>query len=119
VVRCVNSVDGAFATLVHLSYSSSVAFTLTVVEEAERIIEQLQHHDQRRYRKVVKCLALLSQDPTYPGLASHPYVTFKGPGGETVWESYVEQNTPAAWRLWWYYGPTKGEITVVDVGPHP
>ena len=70
-----------------------MAFTLTVVEEAEHIIEQLQHRDQRNTRKVVKCLA--------------------------VWESYVEQDTPAAWRVWWYYGPAKGEITVVDLGPHP
>ena len=70
-----------------------MAFTLTVVEEAEHIIEQLQHRDQRNYRKVVKCLA--------------------------VWESYVEQDTPAAWRVWWYYGPAKGEITVVDLAPHP
>lgn len=36
-----------------------------------------------------------------------------------MWESYVENNTPSAWRIWWFDGPGDEVITVVDVGPHP
>lgn len=39
--------------------------------------------------------------------------------GEEVWESYVENKTPGAWRLWWVYGPGADTLTIVIVGPHP
>ena len=41
------------------------------------------------------------------------------PSGEEVFESYAQNNTPAAHRLFWYYGPEKKEITVVTITPHP
>jgi hypothetical protein len=42
-------------------------------------------------------------------------------GGKTckVWKSYLENNTPAAGRLFWVYGPGKAEITVIGLEPHP
>jgi hypothetical protein len=43
-----------------------------------------------------------------------------------VWDSYVENRIPGAWRIWWMYGPdeirdnqTVAVITVLDIGPHP
>ncbi len=36
-----------------------------------------------------------------------------------LWESYVENKTPSAWRVWWIYGPADGQITIVTIGPHP
>ena len=57
--------------------------------------------------------------PSYPGLNSHEYLSLKGPGGEDVWESYVENRTPGAWRIWWIYGPDGDEIVTVSIGPHP
>ncbi|MDA8358423.1 MAG: hypothetical protein M0Z95_19525 [Actinomycetota bacterium] len=96
-----------------------MAHTLTLAQKVDDLVAELSRRDQRKHRKVVKCLALLEQDPSYPSLNSHPYQTFKGPNGEPVYESYVEQHTPGAWRVWWFYGPANGEITVVDLGPHP
>lgn len=57
--------------------------------------------------------------PGHPGLNSHKYHSLTGPRGEEVWESYVENNTPGAWRLWWVYGPGADTLTIVTVGPHP
>jgi hypothetical protein len=57
--------------------------------------------------------------PSYPGLHSHKYESLTGPGGEDVWESYIENKTPGAWRLFWVYGPDGDELTVVTLGPHP
>jgi hypothetical protein len=34
-------------------------------------------------------------------------------------ESYIENRTPSAWRIWWYFGPKDGQLTVVMIGPHP
>lgn len=90
--------------------------------EAERIMEELKgdRSQQVKNQKVRKALRLLSDPgPTYPGLHSHKYQSVKGPGGEDVWESYVENHTPGAWRVWWTYGPAEDGITILTVGPHP
>ena len=39
--------------------------------------------------------------------------------GVKVWQSYLENRTPAAGRIFWAYGPGKGEITILAVEPHP
>jgi len=74
---------------------------------------------EARLKKVRKALAQLEVDPRHPGLRSHTFYTLHGPLGEAIWESYVENQTPAAWRIWWYYGPEQGVITVVALGQHP
>ena len=38
---------------------------------------------------------------------------------ESMWESYVENNSLAAYRVFWHDGPDKDEITVVAMTPHP
>ncbi len=73
----------------------------------------------KKLRKVMKTLALISQDPSYPSLQSHPYTSLKSSDGKTVWDSYVENNTPSAWRIFWWYGPEDGQITILSIGPHP
>lgn len=96
-----------------------MAFELVPTSQVEETVALLQRTDERKYRKVVRCFAKLEQDPAYPGLNSHPFENIKGPLGERIWESYVENNSPSAWRVWWYYGPGTGEISVFTVGPHP
>lgn len=71
-----------------------------------------------KLRKVRKTLAWLERDPRHPGLNSHKFRGATGDGGEDIWDSYVENNTPSAWRIFWHYGPTEGVITVVFIGPH-
>lgn len=90
--------------------------------EAEVIMDQLAADRSAKVKdqKVRKTLRLLRDaGPSYPGLNSHKYQSMTGPGGEDVWESYVENRTPGAWRIWWIYGPGLDEITIVTVGPHP
>ena len=31
----------------------------------------------------------------------------------------AENNTPAAYRIFWFYGPGKKEITIIAITPHP
>lgn len=69
-------------------------------------------------KKIRKALKLLREHgPTYPGLNTHSMNVFRGPGGETIWNSYVENGTPNAWRIFWLYGGPD-EIFVLSVGPH-
>ncbi len=75
--------------------------------------------DPAKARKVIKTLRILAENPHHPGLATHRYDAFDKTFGRTIWESYVENNTPSAWRIWWYFGPASEQITVVLIGPHP
>ena len=71
------------------------------------------------YKAVRKSTQLLVADPRHPGLQTHEYRSVKGPAGEKIFEAYAEQGTPAAYRIFWYYGPSKGMITIVAIPPHP
>lgn len=94
-------------------------FSLDLTIKVNQLLDDLKLSDQDKLDKVDSALAKLAANPRHPSLNSHPYETFKGPNDEPIWESYVENNTPSAWRLWWYYGPDRGVITVVEIGPHP
>ena len=96
-----------------------MAFLIVRTESAVKVMEALEQKDERKFKKVRKTLGLLSQDPRYPGLNSHKREAEKGPHGEDIWESYVENKTPGAWRVFWYYGPASGTITVFAITPHP
>jgi hypothetical protein len=101
---------------------SAPPFILNQTEEFDQILQDLQNKPQHaaKLRKIVKTLRLLEQvGPRHPGLNSHLYQSVKGPNGEPLWESYVENNTPSAWRIFWVYGPGPDELTIVTVGPHP
>jgi hypothetical protein len=83
---------------------------------------------KRRLRKVRKALGQLERDPRHPGLHSHQYESFPVDKDVKVWDSYVENHTPGAWRIFWHYGPDElGQpdeprqpvITVLAIGPHP
>jgi hypothetical protein len=95
-------------------------FELLVTEKVEKVLAKLEKGDQAKLKRVEKCFAQLEEDPRHPGLSSHGYDEIAGPPlGEKVFESYVENHAPSAWRAWWIYGPSEGQITVVDLGPHP
>jgi hypothetical protein len=96
-----------------------VPFLIVRSASVVAVMDGLQRTDGRKFRKIRKTLGLLSQDPRHPGLNSHKRQAEKGPGGEDVWESYVENNTPSAWRVFWYYGPAPGTVTVFAITPHP
>ena len=98
-----------------------MAYRLLFSREAQKILEDLAGSPQyaAKLRKVKKSLGLLQRDPRYPALQSHKYTSLSGSLGEDVWDSYVENRTPSAWRLFWHYGPGADVITVVTIGPHP
>ena len=79
-----------------------------------------------KLKKVQRALALLQQGPRHPGLHSHQYENFPGAPKAKVCDSYVENKTPSAWRIFWTYGPNEtvdgkeiAVITVLAITPHP
>jgi hypothetical protein len=74
---------------------------------------------QKRYKAVKKTIQLLASDPRHNSLQTHEFYSLKGPHGEKIFEAYAEQNTPAAYRVFWYYGPSKEQITIIAITRHP
>ena len=87
--------------------------------EAEEALANLQELDHKKYKKVGKTLGLMESNLRHPSLNTHKYDSYEGPNKEDVFESYVENQTPGAFRIFWYYGPGKGVITILDITPHP
>lgn len=75
--------------------------------------------EKTRYKAVKKTIGYLASNLRHRGLQTHPYLSLTGPDGEKVFVAYAQQKTPAAYRVFWYYGPTKGVITIFAITPHP
>lgn len=95
-------------------------FRLEFTPEARDVLRDLESPQHaKKLAKVRKALGHLQIDPSYPGLRSHKYTSVHGLNGEDIWDSYVENHTPSAWRIFWHYGPGADVITIVTIGPHP
>lgn len=96
-------------------------FSVNLTPPAKATLQQLQADAglTKRLSAVRKTLARLESNPRHPGLRSHRFHSVTGPNGEQAFESYAEQDTPAAYRVFWCYGPEKGEITVIAISRHP
>ena len=70
-------------------------------------------------KTVRKTLGFMETNLRHPSLNTHEFTSLKGPNGEKVFEAYVQQRTPAAYRIFWYYGPRRNQITIVTITPHP
>jgi hypothetical protein len=74
------------------------------------------------FKQVEGCInKLRAQGPRHPGLHTHEFTSLSNPlrPGEKVFEAYAQNNTPGAYRVFWCYGPAKGQITIVAITSHP
>jgi hypothetical protein len=76
---------------------------------------------QGLFKQVHKCLQLLAANPRHPGLQTHEYHSIQNPcnSKQKVFEAYVQNRTPGAYRVFWCYGPGKNQITILAITPHP
>ncbi|MGH3679683.1 MAG: hypothetical protein ACRDT2_05395 [Natronosporangium sp.] len=103
-----------------------MAYQLRFAPAAAETLARLERRGSvAKLKKVRKALGLLQTDPMYPGLHSHRYHLFPGLEKDKIWDSYVENRTPGAWRIYWMYGPDEVHdgvdvpvITVLVIGPH-
>ncbi|MDQ3259250.1 MAG: hypothetical protein M3Q00_00455 [Pseudomonadota bacterium] len=72
------------------------------------------------FKQVLKCIEWLQANPRYPGLKTHKYDSIDNPydPDAKVFEAYVQNRAPGAYRVFWCYGPRKGEITIIAITPH-
>ena len=84
-----------------------------------KVQAELSKDEEKFFKKLVKALGYLSGNPRHNSLASHEIDDLTRKYGFKVFQSYLKNATPAAGRLFWAYGPNKGEITVLAIEPHP
>lgn len=94
-------------------------FRLEFSPEAAATLFTLQETDPKKYRKVLKTLGLMETNLRHPSLKTHKYDSLSGAENEEVFEAYVENKTPAAFRIFWYYGSEQGVLTILAITPHP
>ena len=96
-------------------------FRLLFTREAAANLESLEADKglSKRLKAVRKALGFLETNPRHPSLNTHKFSSLRGPAGEDVFEAYAESKTPAAYRIFWIYGPEKGQVTVIAITSHP
>ena len=96
-------------------------FELEFTLDASRDLERLESNPgfKKQWNAVRKTLGLMESNLRHKSLNTHKYNSLIGPHGEEVFEAYAENNTPAAYRIFWFYGPGKRQITIVAITPHP
>ena len=74
----------------------------------------------RRFKKAQKAIGLMRDvGPHHAGFNTHPMKTLLGPDGRTIFNSYVENHTPGAWRMYWvWWDESRTIVYVVSIGPH-
>lgn len=75
--------------------------------------------EQKFFKKLVKALNYLSQNPRHNSLASHEIDALTRKHKIKIFQSYLENKPPAAGRIFWAYGPDQSDITILAVEPHP
>ncbi|MBR2694946.1 MAG: hypothetical protein IKE69_12120 [Thermoguttaceae bacterium] len=71
------------------------------------------------YNQLGKTFRDIAGNPKHPGLHTHTISELTERYGKKVWCSYVQNNTPAAKRVYWVYGPDRRDITIIAIEPHP
>jgi hypothetical protein len=96
-------------------------FEITYAEEALRNLAELKKDPSQsnRHKAVSKALRYLAENPSHPSLQTSPFYSQTGRSGQKLFHSYAQNNTPSAYRIFWFYGPKRREITVTAILPHP
>lgn len=73
------------------------------------------------FAQLQKTISLLLDNPRHPGLHTHRFTSKTHPfdARGVVFEAYVQNNTPGAYRVFGCYGPKQGEITFIEITSHP
>jgi len=97
-----------------------MSYFLSFTPSAKQSLRELKDsaHLEKRFKAVSKALKYPTENPRHPSLQTHQYFSLFGPNGEKVFEAYAEQDTPAAYRIFFYYGRVRREIVVFAITSH-
>jgi len=92
----------------------------------ERALEELRQLEKTPsqaglVKQIKKTLGYLQTNPRHPSLNTYVFHSLENPfdSGEKVFETYAQNKTPGAYRIFWCYGPQDKQITLIAITPHP
>ena len=94
-------------------------FELVLTTEAQKTLATLKVSNYKKLQKVTKTLKTIANNLRQPGLKTHKFKSQPRSKMKKMFEAYVENKTPGAWRVFWSYGPGARVITVHAITPHP
>ena len=98
-------------------------FELVFTASARKGLDELEATSRHEglVKQIKKSLGYLQHNPKHPSLQTHPYSSIENPLNpkEKVFEAYAQNRTPAAYRIFWCYGPEKKQITIIAITSHP
>jgi len=96
-------------------------FELIFTPQADSDLREIENDPSKKdiLKAVRKTLGFMETNLRHPSLNTHEFSSLKGPNGEKVFGAYAQQKTPAAYRIFCYYGPDRKQITIVAITPHP
>ena len=94
---------------------------LIFTPQADSDLREIENDPSKKdiLKAVRRTLGFMETNLRHPSLNTHEFTSLKGPSGEKVFEAYAQQKAPAAYRIFWYYGPDRKQITIVAITPHP
>lgn len=95
-------------------------FKLQFSEEAKDKLKELELHRSKKglLKQLKKALGFIETNLKHPSLHTHKFSGISSKLGD-VFETYAQNNTPGAYRIFWVYGPGKKELYILDISPHP
>jgi hypothetical protein len=96
-------------------------FELIFTPQSDSDFREIENDPSKKdvLKAVKKTLGFRETNLRHPSLNTHEFTSLKGPNGEKVFEAYAQQKTPAAYRIFWHYGPDRKQITIAAITPHP
>jgi hypothetical protein len=95
-------------------------FKLQFSEEAKLRLKELEADKSKKaiLKHVRKVLGFMETNLKHPSLNTHKFDGIPCKLGE-VFETYAQNNTPGAYRIFWAYGPGQRELYIINIMPHP
>lgn len=96
-------------------------FKIRFTVEAEQQLTNLKRSKSKKnqFKAVGKIIGYMKVNLRHPSLNTHKFDNIASPFKGDVFESYAQNKTPGAYRIFWVYGPEKGVITILAITPHP
>jgi hypothetical protein len=106
-----------------------LSYWLRITPEAKEFLKDLKKSPARQglWDQTKKALHNLETNPRHSGLRTHKFDSMKGPRGEQMFTAYIQNNTPSAHRIFFYYGNDSrvkdgkplSEMVIFAITPHP
>lgn len=96
-------------------------FKLKYSDEAKGQFLELENSKDKvmQYKAVSKTLGIMQTNLRHPSLKTHKFNALSSPFGGDVFESYAQNKTPGAYRVFWCYSPERSYLYIIAITPHP